>query len=389
MADRISRLQSEQAALIRDCRSEIESSKLALWQFKAEYDDLKLQLLRAERRLADGEGQYARLLSEAKRLGKELAAVGESFSKEHCKAVLSSNGRSGVVLDVAEALCIMCGFSERTWEFFKKLMKEFRTLSESLRSFDSSCVDPEELPRVNFLIHTHQLDKLLDSSHLAEELQPLVQWLLLAVSSVQQETAALSISLKLPLLANEKNELYTQTKEVEDTVRELEGKLERLLECIEAAERNIRRLKEDPSAEEIEETEHHCKEVGLLARRNVGTDNIISHMAKSEEFKAFRDLEEGEKVSSSAALVNSLYISHAISPQLQGQLKSILEHQTVQIDDLNESSIDHTETLHVPKASPEVMGKPAPPRSSSEKPPAQPKPQAKPKRRKNKCCGFV
>lgn len=389
MADRVSRLLSEQAALIRDCRSEIEGSKLALWQFKAEHDDLRLQLARAERRLVDSEGQYARFLSESKHLGKELAAVGESFSKEHCRMVLIGSGRTGIVLDVAEALCIMCGFSERNWDFFKKLMKEFRTLSESLRNFDSSCADPDELPRVQFLIHAHQLDKVLENSSLAEELQPLVQWLLLAVRSVQQEHSALAISLKLPLLANEKNELYTQTKELEDNIQELEGKLDRLLECIEAAERNIRRLKEDPSSDEIEETEHHCKEVGMLARRNVGTDNIISHMAKSEEFKAFRDLEEGEKGSSSAALVNSLYISHAISPQLQGQLKSILENQGVQIEDLNESSVDHTETLQVPKSSTEATAKPAAVRSASEKPQAQPKSQAKPKRRKNKCCGFV
>lgn len=387
MADRVGRLLSEQATLIRDCRSEIEGSKLALWQFRAEHDDLKLQLARAERRLVDSEGQYARLLSESKHSEKELVAVGESFSKEHCKMVLSGSGRTGVVVDIAEALCVMCGFSERNWEFFKKLLKEFRTLSESLRNFDSSCVDPDELPRVQGLIHTHQLDKLLENSSLPEELQPIVQWLLLSVQSVQQEHAALAISLKLPLLANEKNEFYTQTKELEENIRELEGKLERLLECIEAAERNIRRLKEDPSTDEIEETEHHCKEVGMLARRNVGTDNIISHMAKSEEFKAFRDMEEGGKGSSSAALVNSLYISHAISPQLQGQLKSILEHQNVHAEDLNESSLDHTETLQVPKSSPDASSKPVAVRSASEKPPSQPKPKTK--RRKNKCCGFV
>ena len=418
MSERVSKLVSEQAALIRECRGEIESSKLSIWQFKAEYDDLLLQLARAEKRLVDNESQYARLINESKRLGKELSAVGESFSKDHCKSLLTISGKTTLMLDLAEALCTMCGFSERNWDFFRvtdiqKLLKEYRTLSESLRNFDSSCIDKEELTRVEGVTKTHQLEKMVKSGAVADEVAPLVAWLLLAVQEVQQEHSATAISLKLPLLANDKNEIYTQTKELEDNIHDLESKLERLLECIDAAERNIRKLQEakDPSADEIEETEHQCKQLGMLARRNVGMDNIISHMAKSEEFKAFRELDQQEKVSSSTALVNSLYISHAISPQLQGQLKSILESQAAPPDDLNESSVDHTETLQVPKASPEFQSKPPPsdnkPTVSDSKPPqsavkaspptkqqpprnsSQPVQPPKAKRRKNKCCGFV
>lgn len=235
-------LRREQIVLSEHCAEEIEEVELALWQSRAELDDLQLQYAGAEEQLVAAERLCTQHLYRTKTLTGRLGALGAGFTESQSSDLLKEN--TLLMRKVGAAVCSLAGFQECSWQYFTRLLREYKQLVDALEHFEHSLVDPATLASVQLLLIEEQLHMQAESGLLPAALKVLVDWLLAATDLVQVVRALHTCLLQLPSLATAKNEAYIVIEEMQDRIAELERRLLELSQ-LSAVGRNSPRSEEE------------------------------------------------------------------------------------------------------------------------------------------------
>lgn len=115
MSDLVSKLTKEQTTLLNECKRGIETSKLSLWQLKAELNSIETQLNRQDTKLKDAESNYGICIASQRRSIREVKSQAELFQQFHAKAMLDIQTPWPLLHDLGVAVCIMLGYSDASW----------------------------------------------------------------------------------------------------------------------------------------------------------------------------------------------------------------------------------------------------------------------------------
>ena len=94
MSEKGLKVVEEQAAAVKSCRGEIEATKLAVWQLKAEFAELQSRLSFYSTRLYDSESLYLQLTLSLNKATRTLAETAGTFSKQHGCALTTAGPSS-------------------------------------------------------------------------------------------------------------------------------------------------------------------------------------------------------------------------------------------------------------------------------------------------------
>ncbi|CAG9325108.1 unnamed protein product [Blepharisma stoltei] len=324
MSELISKLIKEQQSLTNECKRGIEANKLSLWSYKAELGSLESQFKRCNLILEEQEKYYSAVVSESRAAAKEASLIAESFNKFQLRSILEIINPWPLLQDLSIAICLMIGYSTGTWSTFRRVIKDCETFQETLQSFDPQNLEPESLDFILQIQKKHNLSLMIRDGRIPDEIVALSTWVMKAYTYTVKDMEAQEICEKMPTLVKEQAEVYLDMKSIKEDIAETEARLTRLISCIESAEANISRLKEvdENSPQDIENASSDCKKIDSIARSSINLDQLLTKIVVNDGVNAYWQEEDDSQ--NPSLLVESLFISHNLSPDLKEELKLIV-----------------------------------------------------------------
>lgn len=122
MSDLVSKLTKEQTTLLNECKRGIETSKLSLWQLKAELNSTETQLNRQDAKLREAESNYGICIASQRKSMRDLQSQADQFQQFHAKAMLDIQTPWPMLHDLGVAVCIMLGYSDPSWALMRVIL---------------------------------------------------------------------------------------------------------------------------------------------------------------------------------------------------------------------------------------------------------------------------
>ena len=188
---------------------------------------------------------------------------------------------------------------------------------------------------------------VIKDSKFPEDFLSLANWFLSCYMYSLKDLEARNICQKIINLEKESAELYLEIREIDESITEGEGKLEKLISCIEKAEKNIEGLK-SCTLEELDEIRRSCEKIESTVKKSSMPESLFG------------------EANGPSILVESLFIQNTSELKFDDPVDLSESKALISMEDM-ESSF---------------------PKESSHQPTRIFPPKIKKSSKKKRCCGF-